>query len=236
MVTSPFLFVSYSSRDTSFVHREIERFERQGYNIWFDQGELQPARFWVEEIRKAIEACALFIVFITEDAAVSDNVGDEIRQALAANKPILAIYWDDVTLPDHLQKPLRRRQTLDRHSMHASEYEELLNSALAEYVGVPEPHVTVADTQEIPRLKVPRTTSDKLPIIVFFALLLFVVVCVGLSIISFAMPYIPSARGPDDMFNNRLIGVLAGLTFLGIASAFGLGAFTVFRTYLRGAE
>ena len=234
MINGPFLFVSYSSKDASFVHPEIERFERQGYNVWFDQGELQPARFWVEEIRKAIEACACFVVFITEDAVVSANVCDEISQALAGNKPIVGIYWDNVELPSRLQSQIRRRQTLDRYSLHASVYGELLESAIAEYVGATE--TRLADTQEIPRLTPPQRSSDKLPMIVFFGLLLFVVLAFVLAVVVFVIPYIPSLRRADDPFNNRFIGAATGLFFLGIATAFAAGAFAVFRTYLRSKE
>ena len=234
MVNSPFLFVSYSSKDAAFVHPQIERFERQGYKIWFDQGELQPARFWAEEIRKAIEACACFVVFITEDAVVSANVCDEISQALTGNKPIVGIYWDDVALPSHLQSQIRRRQTLDRYSMHVSAYEELLDSAIAEYVEVTEPRI--ADTQEIPRLILPSSSSEILPAIVFCGLLLFVVVFVLLAFVTMVMPYVPSVRGDDDLFNNRWLTFLAGLVFISFALAFATGAFAVFRTYLRSTK
>jgi hypothetical protein len=230
----PFLFVSYSSKDASFVHPEIERVERQGYKIWFDQGELRPTRFWAEEIRKAIKTCGCFVVFITEDAVVSTNVCDEISQALNENKPILGVYWDDVELPPHLQSRIRHRQTLDRHSMHPSAYEELLDIALSEYIGVTEPISNTRDgvPQEVPHPS-SRAPSDILPITVVFGLLMFVVLLTVLSIVSFVMPYVPSVRGSDDLFNNRLVGLLAGLFFLGLAFAFGAGAFAVFRIYLR---
>src|SRR5262245_19080249 len=119
----PYIFVSYSSKDARFVHPEIKRLQRQGYKIWYDQGDLQPARFWAGEIRQAIAACTCFIVFITEDSVISDHVCDEVDQALKANKPFIGIYWDNVELPSHLQKVVRTRQTLDRYSMHPSAYE-----------------------------------------------------------------------------------------------------------------
>ncbi len=234
----PFLFVSYSSKDASFVHPEIERIERQGYRIWFDQGELQPTRFWAEEIGKAIKACSCFVAFITEDAVLSANVCDEISQALNENKPILGVYWDDVALPAHLQSQIRRRQTLDRHSLHPSDYEELLRTALSEYIKVTQPLSNTIDDifQEPPRPLPPRASSDILPISVVFGLLMFVVILTVLAIVTFAMPYVPSVRGSDDLFNNRFVGFVAGLFFLCWAFIFGAGAFAVFRIYLRGKK
>lgn len=230
MVKSPFLFVSYSSKDAGFIHPEIERVEQLGRNIWFDQ-KLLPTRLWDDEIRKAIVACSCFIVFITEDAAASENVRDEIRQALAENKPILGVYWDDVALPPELQCQIRRRQTLDRHSMHASTYEERLGRALTELMGAAEPRL--ADTQEIPRIAPVRASSKVLPRIVSFGLLLLVLVFLILALLAFLTPYIPSVRATDDIFNNPWVGFLVGLFFLSCGLAFGVGAFAVFRTYLR---
>ena len=133
----PFIFVSYANRDKRFVHVEIEHLERQGYRVWYDQGELQPGRFWDDEIRKAITACACFMVFITEDSVVSKHVCEEIDQALSENKPFIGVYVDNVELPARLQELVRKRQTLDRHSMQSA-YEGPLSTALSEYVR-PEP-------------------------------------------------------------------------------------------------
>jgi hypothetical protein len=227
-----FIFVSYSSKDSGFVHPEIHRLERQGYKIWYDQGELQPARFWAEEIRNAIAVCTCFMVFITEDSVASDHVCDEIDQALKANKPFIGIYWDNVELPSHLQKVVRTRQTLNRHSMHQSAYEGPLSRALSEYITVTAPGSRLEDIAP-PQSAPAVPPSEALPKVVFFSLLLLVVIFLVLAVVVFVTPNLASAKSPDDLLNNRLAGVAAGISFLVIALGLGGAAFAIFRIYLR---
>ena len=227
----PFIFVSYSNKDAGFVHSEIRRFERQGYKVWYDKGELQPARLWAEEIRKAIAACTCFIVFITEDSVDSHHVCDEIDQALRAKKPLIGVYWDNVELPAGLQKLVRSRQTLDRYSMHRAAYEEPLSKTLSEYLPltVP-PH---QESQITPKLFPSVPTSDSLAKVVFFALILVGVLSLFLAVVVVLTPNIISAKSPEDIVNNRLIGVVGGLMFLVICLGVSGAAFAVFRVYLR---
>lgn len=230
----PFVFVSYSSKDASFVHSEIKRMEGQGYKVWYDQGELLPARFWAEEIRSAIAACACFAVFISEDSVVSNNVCDEIDQALRSNKPFIAVYWDDVELPPHLQKPVRSRHTLDRYSLHLSTYQELLRKALSEHIKVNWRQGTTMETKvEIaPVVNAPVHALDKLPKVVFFALLIVVAFFLALALVMYLSPFFIPAR-PEDVVKNRVASILAACLFIVVALFFGGIAFAVFRIFMR---
>ena len=228
----PFIFVSYSSKDTSFVHSEIKRLERQGYRVWYDKGELQPARFWDDEIRQAIAACTCFIVFITEDSVVSYNVCDEIEQALQANKPFIGVYWDNVVLPRDLQAPVRRRQTLDRYSMHQSAYEEPLEKTLSEYIPVTVPP-TPQEREIAPLLAPSVPAGDMLPKLVAFGLAFLGALLLFVGVVAIVTPNIISAKSPDDFLNNRLIGLIGGITFILIGLGLTGAAFAVFRVYLR---
>ena len=225
----PYIFVSYANKDAIFVHAEIKRLEGQGYKVWYDQGELQPARFWTEEIRKAIAACTCFIVFITEDSVLSTNVCDEIEQALNANKPFIAVYWDNVELPAGLQKIVRTRQTLDRHAMHKSAYEEPLRKALSEYI--PVTHAPDRARDITAKLPPKAPSSDMLPRIVFFCLVVLTVVAVVLAVVSVVTPRIISVKSPDDIRNNELVGLIGGFMFAVIAMGLSGAAFAVFRVY-----
>lgn len=230
----PFVFVSYSSKDTSFVHSEIKRVEGQGYKVWYDQGELLPARFWAEEIRSAIAACTCFTVFISEDSAVSQNVCDEIDQALKANKPFIAIYWDDVELPPSLQKPVRARQTLDRYSLHLSTYQELLRRALSEHIKVNWRQGTTMETKVdiAPVVTGPVRALDLLPKVVFFSLLLVVAFLFVMALMMFISPHFITAD-PEDLEKNRMAAIVSTCAFVAVALVFGGMAFAVFRVFLR---
>jgi hypothetical protein len=228
----PFVFVSYSSKDASFVHSEIKRVEGQGYKVWYDQGELLPARFWAEEIRSAIAACACFAVFISEDSVLSDNVCDEIDQALKANKPFIAIYWDNVELPPALQKPVRSRQTLDRYALHLSNYQELLRKALSEHIRVNWRQGIAMDTKVEYATVISAPRPETLPKVLFFCLLLLAAFFLFFAFVMSVTPFIVSAR-PNDIINNRPMSIMAAVTLVVLSFVLIGLAFVVFRMYLR---
>lgn len=231
---SPFIFVSYADEDRRFVHPEIRRLERQGYQLWYDKGNLQLGRLWDEQIREAIEKCVCFIVFVTEESVNSENVCKEIEQALEAEKPIICIHWEEVDLPLRFRNKLRSIQALERYLRHPDEYEETLARALAEYIKQPEPtprekgERLEGETLPLP----PSARPDVLPKIVFFALVLSAGACLFLTFVMILVPYFAPSF-PGDPFNNRLAGLVTGLFFSLIAVSLAVGAFAVYRVYLR---
>ena len=221
----PFIFVSYANKDYDFVRGEIERLKSEGYKLWYDQEQIQPARLWSDEIRKAITACACFMVFITEDAVVSRHVCEEIDQALSENKPFIGVYWDNVELPAGLQELVRKRQTLDRHSMQSA-YEGPLSTALSEYVR-PEKK----DEVLVP-LPPPGPDPDILAKVVFFGLIAAALINFSLVLlVNIAPPFI--SKTPAELKNNCLVGFISGISFGAIGLGLSGAAFAVFRKYLR---
>lgn len=214
----PFIFVSYSSKDSHFVHPEVARLERQEYRVWYDKGDLQPALIWDKEIDCAIRACACFIVFVSEAALSSAHVLDEMDKALKAGKPFICVYWEKVELPPRFKEPMRRIQALERYAMRRDEYEGPLERALSEYVK------KAGD----PRHKRP----DSLPKIVFFALLLLCVLFLFLAFEAIATPYFSSPLH-DEALGSRLTGLLAGFGFAAIAVGLCAAALVLRWTHLR---
>lgn len=223
-----FIFVSYANKDHHFVHREIERLKSHGYEVWFDQEKIKPARFWDEEIRKAITACACFMVFITEDSVVSRHVCEEIEQALSENKPFIGVYWDNVELPGRLQEVVRKRQTLDRYSMHQSAYEGPLCKALSEYIPTP---LTPRTNQQPVIGPPPRPAPDSLPKVVLFALIAAALISLFLAVLfNISPPFI--SKSPAELEANREIALILGSIFVAIGLGLSGTAFVVFRMYL----
>jgi hypothetical protein len=219
----PFIFVSYARTDIDFVLPEIERLEKEGHKIWYDKGKIEPGLFWDNVIRKAVEACACFVVFVTHDSIKSKNVGKEIAQALSADKPFISIHWDEVKLPPELEGPMRSRQALERYALLRHEYEEPLSRALSPY------KKTRPVVPDAPRHD---TRPDTLPKIVFFTLALLAMLFSLLAVLLVVTPYFASAT-PGDPLNNRLAGWLSGLLFAAIACGLGVAAFATHRVYLR---
>jgi hypothetical protein len=230
----PFIFVSYSRRDSYFVHPEIERLERRGYKVWYDKGQLQPGLLWDEQIRRAVRASNCFVVFVSENAVNSERVCDEMDQALEANKPFVCVFLEKVELPPRFQEPILSMQTLERYALRRHEYEEPLDRALSEYTGKTRhtPGEEGARAERAAVLPQSQPRPDALPLIVFFGLLLAAGASLFLACVVPLVPYVGFGR-PGDPLNSPLAGFMTGLFFAAVAASLGAGAYAVYRVYLR---
>lgn len=124
-----FLFVSYAHKDGSLVFPEIRFLHECGYRVWYDEG-IDPGNEWPEEIAKAISKATVFVVFISPNAVVSNNVRNEINFALNAHKPFLAIHVTPTDLPAGLQLRMGDIQAVLRFQMTQASYRRKLEKVL----------------------------------------------------------------------------------------------------------
>jgi len=125
----PYIFVSYSHKDSQLVFAEVKRLNELGYNVWYDEG-ISPGNEWTEEIASALEHCALFVVFFTPNSAESDNVQNEIDFALDDKKPCIGIYLKEAKLQGRTRLRFGMKQAIMKYSMPEDEYVYKLTSAL----------------------------------------------------------------------------------------------------------
>jgi Leucine-rich repeat (LRR) protein len=112
----PYIFISYSHKDSAAVFSIIVKFYEKGYPIWYDEG-IEPGKKWTSEIAAALASCALFIVFISPRSIASVNVGNEIDFALTKNLPVLAIHLKETALPDELQLQIGPKQAIMKYKI-----------------------------------------------------------------------------------------------------------------------
>ncbi len=112
----PFVFVSYSHQDKAWVYPEIQRLHDVGHRIWYDEG-IDPGNEWPDEIAKALEGCAYFIVFISPQSVESKHVKKEIHFALEEEKPFLAIHVEETQLPRGLRYQIGDIQAIPKFDM-----------------------------------------------------------------------------------------------------------------------
>lgn len=117
----PYIFVSYAHNNADIVFAEINRWNKQGYNIWYDEG-IAPGNEWEDEIANALENCTLFVVFITPDSVESQNCRDEIYFALDAKLPIIAIHLKETALKGGLKLRMSSIQAILKYNMNEEEY------------------------------------------------------------------------------------------------------------------
>ncbi|MFQ5753100.1 MAG: TIR domain-containing protein [bacterium] len=117
----PFIFISYSHDDNNRVLAEIQRLHKDGYRIWYDQG-IAPGREWPEETGLALDRCALFIVFISNNSVESKNVRNEINYAFSKGKPILAIHLEETQLSPGLDLQIGHIQAILKYQFSEEKY------------------------------------------------------------------------------------------------------------------
>jgi len=101
------VFISYSRKDTDFVHRLDEVLKSRGRETWVDWEGIRPTEEFMQAIYAAIEGADTFVFVITPDSVASIPCGREIAHAAAHNKRMVPIVARDVkadTVPEALAK------------------------------------------------------------------------------------------------------------------------------------
>lgn len=110
----PYIFISYSHRDTEQVVAIINHLRENGFNIWYDEG-IDPGTEWAENIAQHVEECTYFIAFVTESYINSKNCKDELNFSRDLDKPQLLVYLEDVKLPSGMAMRMNRIQSIFWH-------------------------------------------------------------------------------------------------------------------------
>ena len=110
----PFVFISYSHRDSANVFPIIKRLHDTGHRVWYDQG-IDPGSEWPEYIAEKLNAAALVICFLSRNAIGSANVRREIHFALDRQKPFISVYLEDFEMSLGLQLQLGSLQAVFLH-------------------------------------------------------------------------------------------------------------------------
>lgn len=107
----PYVFVSYSHRDSAPVLEALEYLQNRGLRIWYDAG-IEAGTEWPEYIASHLTGCAAVLAFVSDNFAASDNCRRELTFALNLKKPVLSAYLQDCQLSAGLQLQLGLAQAL----------------------------------------------------------------------------------------------------------------------------
>lgn len=111
MGEEPYIFVSYSHKDSERVWPIITRLQADRFRVWYDDG-INPGTEWDSNIASHIKNCSFFLVFISENYLASENCKDELSFVRELKKNRVLAYLDEVALPDEMQMRLGRLQAI----------------------------------------------------------------------------------------------------------------------------
>ena len=95
--SEPYIFVSYSHRDSETVMEIIQNMIDAGYRIWYDEG-IDPGTAWDENIANHIETAGFFLAFVSPGYVGSDNCRDELNFSRDLKMPQLMVYLAETKL------------------------------------------------------------------------------------------------------------------------------------------
>ena len=102
----PDVMVSYSSHDRAQVMQFVQRLRASGVAAWIDQGGIDGAQKWGEEIVNAIDSCKIVILMISQRSMQSENINKEVMLAWENGKHFLPLCLEDAKIPKSMQYQL----------------------------------------------------------------------------------------------------------------------------------
>ena len=115
------VFVSYSRNDGARVLALADRLREAGVSLWIDQGGIDAASLWSQQIVAALESAKVLLLMITEAAAQSSNVAKEVMLFSERNGAILPVHLEPTVIPSTLRYQLAGIQHVEYYRNDGAE-------------------------------------------------------------------------------------------------------------------
>ena len=106
MATPADVFISYSREDKDRVLELAARLRTAGVSVWIDQGGIDGATLWGEEIVNALDQAKVLLLAVSAAAARSHNVAKEVVLVSERKGHILPVDFEPTTIPAGLKYAL----------------------------------------------------------------------------------------------------------------------------------
>lgn len=113
MANTADVFISYSREDKDRVLVLAEKLRAAGVSLWIDQGGIDAATMWGEEIVNALENAKVLLLMVTESAVRSHNVAKEVVLASERKGHILPVHLEPTQIPQSLKYQLAGIQHIE---------------------------------------------------------------------------------------------------------------------------
>ena len=127
--SAPYVFVSYSHKDSDRVFPILQRLQAEGLRFWYDKG-IEWGSKWDNYIANRVRNCDCVIAFISSNFTNSPHCEDEISHAKTCRKNFLPIYLEPIQLEEGMEMRLGRYQAAHFFKYSASEIENFYSQLL----------------------------------------------------------------------------------------------------------
>ena len=87
----PDVFISYSRRDSKFMHQLDESLRQDEYDVWVDHEDIPDTVDWWDEVRRGIEASDNFVFILSPNSAASPVCNLEMAHARYHEKRVIPL-------------------------------------------------------------------------------------------------------------------------------------------------
>jgi len=107
------VFISYSREDKDRVIDLAQKLREAGVSLWLDQGGIDGAPKWSEEIVHALDEAKVLLLMVTEKSVNSHNVVKEVTLASERKGHILPVHLEPTRIPAELRYALAGIQHIE---------------------------------------------------------------------------------------------------------------------------
>lgn len=125
----PYIFLSYSHKNSEQAFALIKRLQEARYRVWYDEG-IDPGTEWDENIAAHVQACGFFISLVSKEYLASSNCKDELNYARDLEKQRILVFLEDVQLPAGMKMRVSRLQSIHKFAYRDEDkfYDKLFES------------------------------------------------------------------------------------------------------------
>ena len=117
----PYIFISYSHRDSDRVLPILRHLADHGFRLWYDEG-IDPGSEWPESIATHLANSKACIAFISANSLASQNCRREINFALSRNHiSFLSVMLEDAQMTPGVELQLSTYQSLLKYKYQSDE-------------------------------------------------------------------------------------------------------------------
>lgn len=102
-----YIFISYAHKDAARVLPFVEKMQRDGFRVWYDEG-ITPGDEWDDNIAVHLVNSSFFLAFLSQNYMDSENCKDEMYYAFDLHKPQMMVYLEAVDLPQRMEFRIKR--------------------------------------------------------------------------------------------------------------------------------
>jgi adenylate cyclase len=107
------IFVSYSRSDADRVLELAAKLRAAGVSLWIDQGGIDAASQWSEQIVNALESAKVLLLMVSDSAVRSHNVAKEVVLVSERKGHILPVHLEPTVIPPALKYQLAGIQHIE---------------------------------------------------------------------------------------------------------------------------